>query len=192
MRILLNFFIVLAIGLMLGGASAYFSLRQAHGVGAINVGPWSAWPFVGGVEIDPYTSARGAANGTLPLGAAEGLAFEAERDQTGSVLDTKCAYTISGKTPPTRVWTLAAYQNNGTAVETVDGRSPSVHSGNIIRFDDGSFRLIAGNAPSSGNWMPLGGEGPFRLILRLYDTPITSNSGVIAPQMPRIEKLGCE
>ena len=191
MKTLLNLFIVFAIGLVLGGASAYVSIRQAHGVGAINVGSWSAWPFVGGVEIDPYTSARGTANGTLPLGAAEGLAFEAALDSNNAPLERSCRYRLSGETPTARVWTLSAYDPAGRLASGNDTQVPALHSGNLIRFDDGSFKIEIGNIPVSGNWIPVSGAGNFRLILRLYDTPITSNSGLIAPEMPLIEKLEC-
>ena len=69
MRNLINFIIVLAIGLIIGGVSSQMLIRESHGIGAIQVGPWSAWPFVGGEEVDPYTVARATADGTIPLGA---------------------------------------------------------------------------------------------------------------------------
>lgn len=191
MRLIINILTVIVIGFFLGGFTAHYSIRQAHGVGAINVGSWSAWPFVGGVEIDPYTSARGTANGTLPLGAAEGLAFEASEDSNGETLDRECQYQIVGKTPPSRVWTLAAYSNDGELLETSRSQYAANHSGNIIRYPDGSFEIKMSNRPSSGNWMPMEGKGDFKLILRLYDTPITSNSGVIDPIMPQVNKLEC-
>ncbi|MEM7288959.1 MAG: DUF1214 domain-containing protein [Pseudomonadota bacterium] len=191
MRLLANIIIVFVIGLMLGGVSAHYSIRQSHGVGAINVGPWSAWPFVGGVEIDPYTLARGTANGTLPLGAAEGLAFEAIEDSAGRPLNRTCSYTVSGATPPSRLWTLTAYAQNGKVLSAANNQLASKHSGNIIRFADGTFTIGLGDMPSSGNWMPLSGNGSFKIILRLYDTPITSNSGVIDPEMPQIKRKQC-
>ena len=191
MKLLINLFIVFAVGLILGGTSAYYSIKQSYGVGAINVGAWSAWPFVGGVEIDPYTSARGTANGTLPLGAAEGLAFEAMEDNTGAPLERSCQYLLSGTTPPNRIWTLSIYDLDGQLAGSRDQTLPAVHSGNVIRFDDGTFRITAGRDPVSGNWMPINGTGPFKLILRLYDTPITSSAGLIAPQMPFIQRTGC-
>ncbi|MDJ0613800.1 MAG: DUF1214 domain-containing protein [Rhizobiaceae bacterium] len=191
MRILVFFLSVMAIGLALGGVSAHLSIRQSHGLGAINVGPWSAWPFVGGAEVDPYTSARSTADGTLPLGAAEGLSFEATTDQNGDPLLQNCRYEIAGKTPITRVWTLAAYSDDGTAIEARTGAIAAFHSGNVVRFADSSFIIKIDDRPSSGNWMAIEGKDRFKLILRLYDTPITSNSGVIDPEMPKILPQGC-
>jgi len=191
MRLLIFFLSVIAIGLALGGVSAHLSIRQSHGIGAINVGPWSAWPFVGGAEVDPYTSARAAADGTLPLGAAEGLSFEAASDQAGTPLQSNCRYEVAGKTPITRVWTLTAYSEDGKPLVSKTGDVAAFHSGNIVRYADSSFIIKIDDRPSSGNWMPIGGDDRFKLILRLYDTPITSNSGVIDPVMPRINPKGC-
>jgi hypothetical protein len=191
MRILVHLIIVLVIGLLVGGLTSQYSIRASHGLGAINVGPWSAWPFVGGAEIDPYTAARATADGTLPLGAAEGLAFEATRDGGGSELNRKCQYVLKGNTPTAKLWTIAAYTDQGELISGPEGSQTALMSRNIVRFPDSSFLINLSDEPTSGNWMPLSGDGSFRLILRLYDTPITSSSGLIDPSMPSIKLLGC-
>lgn len=192
MRTIINVAIVLFIGLALGGLSANFALQKTHGIGAVNTGPWSAWPFVGGAEVDPYTSAKATADGTLPLGAAEGLAFEATTDQDGRKLDRKCRYEVAGETSSSRLWTLSAYDNNGDLIVRDSILVSAMFSRNMVRYPDSSFVVKISNSPKSTNWLPITGEGNFKLVLRLYDTPITSNSGVIDPLMPRITLLGCE
>ena len=191
MRILINISVVLFIGLILGGLSASFALQRSHGIGAVNTGPWSAWPFVGGAEVDPYTSAKATTDGTLPLGAAEGLTFEAVNDQSGETLRRECRYEISGETSSTRLWTLSAYDGKGELTLKDNVLVSAIYSGNILRYPDSSFSILTGYKPQSGNWLPIQGKGAFKLILRLYDTPITSNSGVIDPLMPRIKLIGC-
>lgn len=192
MRTLINIAIVLFIGLVLGGLSANLTLQKSHGIGAVNTGSWSAWPFVGGAEVDPYTSAKATADGTIPLGAAEGLAFEAINDQDNATLRRKCNYEISGNTSSARLWTLSAYDTNGDLIIKDNVQVSAVFSRNIVRYPDSSFVVKVGTSPKSSNWLPIAGEGNFKLVLRLYDTPITSNSGVIDPQMPRIKLIGCE
>lgn len=192
MRIIINVVIVLFLGLLLGGLSAKFALERTHGIGAVNTGPWSAWPFVGGVQVDPYTSAKATSDGTIPLGAAEGLAFEAISDQDGVRLQKECSYEISGSTSSARLWTLAAYDQTGQLVVNEKVRRSAIYSGNIVRYPDASFAVKISNTPKSGNWLPMQGKGSFKLILKLYDTPITSNSGVIDPQMPRIKMIECQ
>lgn len=191
MRNLINFIIVLAIGLIIGGVSSQMLIRESHGIGAIQVGPWSAWPFVGGEEVDPYTVARATADGTIPLGAAEGLTFEASSDQNGSRLDLQCRYEITGKTPAAKLWTLSAYTEDGELVKSSNGKSAALLSSDAVRYADFSFKIEVGDHPSAGNWIPLSGDGGFKLILRLYDTPITSNAGVLDPDMPKITLKGC-
>ncbi len=191
MRILAKILIVLIIGFVLGGLSASYLIQRTYGLGAINVGPWSAWPFVGGAEIDPYTIARTTADGSIPLGAAEGLTFEALTDSSGSKLRQACDYVVSGKTSTARLWTLAAYGPDGELVDAGERLVPAIFSGQTNRFPDGSFSIHISRIPQAGNWVPLGEKGEFRLVFRLYDTPITSNAGLIAPTMPDIERLGC-
>lgn len=191
MRFFINTAIIILIGLILGGVSAYYSLQRSHGIGAVNAGPWSAWPFVGGAQVDPYTVAKATTDGTIHLGAAEGLAFEAKSDQKGEPLRRECNYEVSGNTSTTKLWTLSAYDTLGKLVLNNTQIVSALYSGNTIRYPDSSFILKMGERPQSGNWLPLKGKGELKLILRLYDTPITSNSGVIDPQMPRIKLLGC-
>lgn len=192
MRSFINIFFVILIGLLLGGLSANLALQRTHGIGAVNTGPWSAWPFVGGAEVDPYTSAKATADGTIPLGAAEGLAFEAITDQQGNALQKNCSYEIAGNTSAARLWTLSAYDLKGRLVVEEDNNLSSIFSGNITRYPDSSFLLKLSRVPQSGNWVPLNSTGKFKLILRLYDTPITNNSGAIDPEMPRIKRIGCD
>lgn len=192
MRTIINVAIVLLIGLALGGLSANFALQRTHGIGAVNAGPWSAWPFVGGAEVDPYTSAKATADGTIPLGAAEGLAFEAITDQNKKRLDKKCNYEVTGDTSSARLWTLSAYDDDGELIVKDGILVSAIFSRNMVRYPDSSFVIKISKSPRSSNWLPIVGEGNFKLVLRLYDTPITSNSGVIDPQMPRIKLLGCE
>ncbi len=141
MRTLINIIVVLAIGLVVGGLSAKLALQRNHGIGAVNTGPWSAWPFVGGAQIDPYTSAKATADGTIPLGAAEGLAFEAINDQAGNTLLQECSYELSGNTSAARMWTLSAYDERGQLVVNDSELVSAVYSGNIVRYTDSSFAV---------------------------------------------------
>ncbi len=191
MRSFIDAFIVIVIGLALGGFTANYSIQRSHGIGAINIGQWSAWPFVGGSDVDPYTSAKVAADGTIPLGAAEGLAFEAVTDDDGKPLRANCSYLLSGSTPPARLWTLSAYDKKGEYGKPTAAGVSAKHSGNMVRFPDGTFTISISNYPKSGNWLSLQGDEEFKLILRLYDTPITSSSGLIDPIMPTIRRQEC-
>ena len=45
--------IVMTLGLALGLAATVYALDLGYGFDAVEVGPWKAWPGVGGMEIDP-------------------------------------------------------------------------------------------------------------------------------------------
>ena len=194
MRIISQILFVLLIGFVLGAGSAWYSIQRSHGIGAINIAQWTAWPFSGGKEADPYTVARVVSDSTIPLGAAEGLAFEASKDNEGEFLNLECSYRIEGTTPAAKLWTLTPYKRDGSAVTASSATSlisPHTNSKRIVRFTDGTFRITIGPRVASGNWVATNGKGLFRLVLRLYDTPITSNTGLINPVMPAIQKIGC-
>lgn len=191
MRLAINFAIILVIGLVLGSLSARFAIQRTYGIGSITAGVWSAWPFVGGLEVDPYTAARTTIEGTISLGAGEGLAFEAISDEEGRPLQRECAYELSGNTPPAQVWSLAAYRLNGTLIRNEENRAAAALSSNLVRAPDFSMVIRIDDRPSSGNWIRLAGKGEFKLVMRLYDTPITSSAGLGAPSMPRINRLEC-
>ena len=191
MRIAVNLAIILLIGLIVGGVSARFALQRTFGVGAISAGVWSAWPFVGGTEVDPYTAARSTVDGAIPLGAAEGLAFETLSDDKGLALARECSYVIYGNTPAARFWTLSAYDLSGSVIRDKDGNASAVFFRKSCTPSDSSFTVSVNDEPSSGNWMNLEGSGNFKFVLRLYDTPITSSAGLSDPELPSLQRLEC-
>jgi hypothetical protein len=193
-RVIFQLIFVLVFGLGLGGTSAWYSIQRSHGIGAINIGGWTAWPFSGSNETDPYTLARVISDSTVPLGAAEGLAFETSTDTTGKRLRLECNYLLEGNTPTARLWTLTPYRQNGEPVKSPDSLILVPHHTNstrLLRFADGTFQISLGPQPAPGNWLATEGEGVFRLVLRLYDTPITSSAGLATPIMPTISNVGC-
>ena len=99
MRLMVQILFVLAIGIGAGAATAWFSIQRSHGIGAINIGVWTAWPFAGGSQADPYTVARVISDSAVPLGAAEGLAFETVADEDGEPLRVNAERANGGLDP---------------------------------------------------------------------------------------------
>lgn len=191
MRQFLVLFFVVLIGLVGGGALSWYSIQNNHGFGALTVGQWTAWPMAGSRDADPYTRAKVAADGEVPLGAAEGLAFHAISDEKGQPLRRQCQYRLSGQTPPARYWTLAAHTMTGLVLASGSANESHLISHKMLRSTDGRFSLTVGPSLAGGNWLAVAGSGPYQLILRLYDSPITSTRGIVDPEMPSIELLGC-
>ncbi|MEP1206713.1 MAG: DUF1214 domain-containing protein [Rhizobiaceae bacterium] len=201
MRAFSELFAVLFIGLFLGGALAWLSIQKNHGFGTLSIGQWTAWPQAGSVNADPYSRAKVAADGDVPLGAAEGLAFHALSDRRGNGLRRNCQYRLSGLTPPARLWTLAAHDLNDRVLVRSDGMASNLVSRQLLRESDGSFEINVGPALAAKNWLEIdgnangddgGGNGEsYKLILRLYDSPITSAGRVTDATMPDVTRLRC-
>nr|WP_210308406.1 DUF1214 domain-containing protein [Prosthecomicrobium pneumaticum] len=180
----------LAIACLVGFGSAALVLDRDRPFGAVTAGAWSAWPASGSPDADPYTKAMQARSGEVPLGAGEGLIFIAEADDAGTPLSGRCSYRIVGQTPAARLWTLTAYDAEGHLMDNAVRRT-SFHSREILREADGRFVIAIGPEAEPGNWLPVATGGSFRLLLRLYDTPVGSGSDVRDLVMPRIERGEC-
>lgn len=191
MRYLINIFIVLSIGLGVGGYSAWLAVKAENSFGSVKIGQWTSWPLAGSVDADPYTRARVARDGSVPLGAAEGLAFFLTTDQFGKPLDRRCQYKIVGATPPARLWTLSAQDDEKNTIQSKTGISNTAFSQTLVREQDGTFSINIGSQPAPGNWLSISGTGNMRLVIRLYDTPITGSAGLAEPVMPQIINRDC-
>ena len=196
---LFRLLIALVIGLPLGAWSAHRMIRAEHGFGTLAMGAWTARPGEGSAEADPYSRARLAAEGFVPLGAAEGVAFEARVDAEGRPLRRNCNYTLRGEPPRARAWTLTAYPARagqlGRLLSGPGGRPAVATSSAMMRGGDEPFTLHVGPLAHGGNWMPLAPSGPdgpaMRLVLRLYDTPVSTNAEFLDPSVPAILRGPC-
>ena len=189
MRLLIDIAIALVIALVIGLVSAGIAVDRGIVFGTVTIGNWTAWPNSGSPDADPYSLARLARTGEVPLGAGEGLAFFAEVDSDGEPLDLACRYRLSGQTPAARLWTLVAYDGDGRLIPNAAQRQ-GFHSREILRRSDGSFDIAIAPDVQSGNWLPITGEGRFVLVLRLYDTPLTTG-GAEDATMPAVTREAC-
>src|SRR4051812_24851304 len=101
--------IAILVATTLGFASAWYAIDHGPLFGAVRVGSWTAHPNAGGESADPYSVATLPRTGEVPLGAGEGIAFTAEKDDAGELLGGACRYRVAGQTPAARLWTLTAY-----------------------------------------------------------------------------------
>ena len=95
-------------------------MRSPSPIDAITLGPWQAWPNAGTEDVDPYSRARLARTGEIPLGSGEGLTLLAQTDDAGRALTARCDYRIVGQTPPARLWTLTLENAQGRVVTERD------------------------------------------------------------------------
>ncbi|WP_019906376.1 DUF1214 domain-containing protein [Methylobacterium sp. 77] len=182
----------LALGAGLGLATADYATRGGYPFGGVSVGSWTAWPRTGSLGADPYARAVNARRGEIPLAVGEGLLLTASQDDQGRALEAGCTYRIAGATPPARAWTLTVAGRGKR-----DPERPVLREGftstEVLREADGRFSILLAPDVQPGNWLPMPrADGPVRLALRLYDTPVAASAGTVERSaVPTIARTGC-
>jgi hypothetical protein len=187
-----NVLVALAIAIAGGAGTVLYALDRSQSLGAVPVGPWVAYPDSGTPDADPYTKARLARSGELALAKAEGLVFTARTDSDGQNLSGRCAYEISGKLPPARLWTIRAEPVDGAVATPVGRRKLALHSLHLLRNPDRTATVSVGATPMPGNWLALRIDGGFALVMTLYDAPLAYDGEVSGLEMPRIDRGACD
>ena len=185
--------VVLAVALAGGTYMTWYSIRGTDKFGAVTIGGWIAYPDAGTSVADPYAKARLARDASLSLGAAEGVTFFAERDETGSRLSGSCSYLITGASPSARIWTLFAVGNDQIPLKLADATWPvSLHSSSIIYENAGGFRIMVSASARPDNWLAVQRGQRFVLAFTLYDSPVATNKGLIETTFPKVDKVNCD
>ncbi|MBI5011481.1 MAG: hypothetical protein HZC06_01290 [Methylocystis sp.] len=58
-------------GVGIGLFATVLSLNAGYGFNSLRAGAWTAWPHIGGADIDPYARAVISRSGEAPLGGAK-------------------------------------------------------------------------------------------------------------------------
>jgi hypothetical protein len=185
--------LMLAASVALIGGAALTRLALDHGewFGLRQAGAWTFWPEAGSTAADPYQRAITARFGALPMGLGEGVALFATTDDFGQPLSGACRYAIEGRAPGARFLSLAAYRPDGSGFTHKTGRR-AFTGDELLRDQNGSWRVTASARAADGDWLPVDPGGPFVLVLRLYDTPLSANASAIAANaVPAVRKLSC-
>ena len=141
LKSVLSTLLVLVIAIGGGAASVAMMIETVPPVGAVVSGPWTAFPASGTPEADPYSRARFAREGGIPLGRSEGIVFTATRDSAGRSLSRRCAYRIDGPMPAARFWTLHATDGSGALLPPFGRRRAALNSELILRHSGNGFTL---------------------------------------------------
>jgi hypothetical protein len=191
LRFVLHLLGMIAVALAIGFGLSWYALTDGRLFGAFELGPWTTWPQAGAPTADPYTRAHLARTGALQLGLSEGLQFVAASDSEGRRLDRACRYRIEGTTPLAAFWTLAPVGGSDHANITRLGAPLALRSTGIARAPDGSVIAYVSRRLSPGNWLEIAGDGPFELVLTLYDTSVFSGVGSGIESLPAIIREAC-
>ncbi len=190
MRFLAHLLVMVAVALCVGFGLSWYALSDGRFFGASRVGPWMAWREAGSPSPDPYTRAFVARAGALQLGVGEGLQFVATIDSDGRQLDRACRYRVDGSTPVATFWTLVPVDPEGSIITRPDGPR-DFNSTRVARATDGSLQLYVSRTLSPRNWLEIGGDGPFSLVLTLYDPASFAGVGSSGATLPTIIREAC-
>ncbi len=180
-----------AVGLLLGLLISRYVLAHASPFDRVALGAWRLEAHAGSMQADPFTRARMARTGEIPLAVGEGLRWVARTDDAGRRLDGRCTYAIGPEAPQARYWTLSVVDANGFPIANPAERY-GFRSSEILRRGDGDFTIMVSAAPQPGNWLPIEATGRFALALRLYDAPLAATPAAIDPiSVPRVTRVGC-
>lgn len=186
---LVRLVVAVFLGVLLGLLVTIVTLDRVNK--SVVAGPWRGAPL-GGTQTDPYALAADSRASLLPIGTAEGLSFITETDSKGVGLAGRCDYLVKGSVPSTRFWTLSLLTPDGFPVA-----NPASHyaftSADVLRINDEPLEINVSADARSGNWLPSGEAKHYVLMLRLYDTGLSTVGTVLrADDMPSIRKVGCK
>ncbi len=183
--------LVCALGLALGFLASAYALSRLSPFDRVRLGPWELEAHAGSTEADPYTLARLERSGEIPLAVGEGLQLIARIDDAGRKLDARCVYEVGPRAPAARYWTLSLIDQDGWPVDNL-ARRYGFRSSELLRSGNGDFTITVAADVQPGNWLPIGTQGPFELVLRLYDSPLGATAGAIdRSTAPRVTRVGC-
>lgn len=154
------------------------------------LGQWHIWPKAGEKDSDPYTKAYLAREGIAWMSIVEGLMLFAMADDQNNHFSSHCQYSLTGKIPRGRLWTLTSRPRSGST-EIIAAQSNVITSNDVIWNEDGGLVISISKNAEPGNWLPLSASDDFILTLRIYDTPLTSSALDAAIKTPVIERQAC-
>ncbi|HEX4693002.1 DUF1214 domain-containing protein [Sphingomonas sp.] len=175
-------------GLALGAGGAY---RRIH-TGALGansaIGPWTTGKDFGTAGASAYTRAVIALRGILALPAHEARYYNAAVDSAGDPLDGKCRYRVSGRTIPSKWWSVTLYDHQGYLVPN-QANIFSVESSHVPSM--AGWTIEVAPAQQAGLWLPTGRIDRFELTLRTYLPDDGGIGNLTRDQLPSIVKEGC-
>ena len=171
--------------LALGLWSAWLAVRSPAPIDTITLGAWQAWPNAGTADADPYSRARLARTGEIPLGSGEGLMLlaltdDARRRRSSRLRLHDRRADAAGAALDGRA------REPGRACRRASGTSvAALGSDTLLREPDGSFEIALSPRPQGGNWISTDEAERFRVVVRLYDTTARTGTELTTLAMPR-------
>lgn len=157
--------------------------------GHLQNGPWSVNLTLGTAKANMYIRACTARRSTFALPVTEAAYFAATTDSAGNKLSCASTYSIEGRDPDCRWWSITAYK--GSFLIPNPSERFSFSKTTIHRASDGGWTIIISPADQPGNWLPSGdGQGDLHLTLRLYGPASELLAHPANTPLPSIRRIG--
>ncbi len=187
-----RFVTYILIAIVAGLGLTALSLSTGSGLAAKRFDGWKSWKNAGHMDADPYTRAYIAKTGQLPMPPQIAQTYYALYDNAHRRLHTSCTYRVEGPPVSAKWWTIAAYDHKGTVFKNELGRYSFNAASSMIKFD-GSFRIYLSQTVQPENWLPVGDNGPFVLVYRLYRKQLSEAQEKADGEvpLPLIKRVSC-
>jgi hypothetical protein len=192
LRNLIHFLCFALLSLVLGLGSAFYFVEHGFALVAPDTGPWRTWINAGSLTADPYTRARIARFGDLPINSASGLTFVATTDSDGRDLSSDCQYEIVAKPLAAVWWSIALFDAEGELIPNKADRH-AFNSQNLTVLTDGTQRINLAPNARPGHWLPSGEGHDLTLVLRMI-RPLSldqQRQGLAVQSLPAIQTGSC-
>jgi hypothetical protein len=183
-----NVIVLAGLAVVLGVGSALYAVDSGWRLTTQRHGPWTTWIRAGQRDADPYTRARFAKLGSLPLSTQIAATWEARFDVDGRRLHSSCEYVIEAEPIEATWFSFGVYDDKGLLIPNAAARH-SFTSQTIAANPDGAFFIVLAREARPGNWLPVGGAGRLTLVLTMIEPkPSVAESAL---QLPSIRRIAC-
>ena len=180
-------------GIVVGLFALYLELGPWYSWGDVRNGSWITDLSAGSPSAGLYVRAGTAVNALLALNSSEAVYFFAFNDSEGQALTARCTYTIEGRDPDARWWSVTVYGADGYLLRSANGRY-TANRDTVVRRADGSFHVTLAHSESVGANEPDAiptGAGAFNLTLRLYNPAPDVTADPAHTTLPAIRRTSC-
>jgi hypothetical protein len=189
MKLAAKILVMLIVGSVLGLLATWLVIFRHNMPGGVQDGPWKTNLLIGSSGGSIYTRASVAVHGLLALNRSETVYYTAATDDGGERLNGQCTYTVAGRDPPARWWSITVYGTDDYLIPNPANRY-SISKTSVMRGVGGSFVAPIAPKASGPNALPTGGQ-KFSLTLRLYNPDAAVVADPAHVPLPSIKKVSC-
>jgi len=182
--------LAVALGTLLGLASALVAVRGVALGGDVRNGPWSTSLETGSTEAGLYTRARVAVGGLLALDPRETVYFSTATDEQGTPLHGQCDYRVEGRALAARWWSITAYGPDHFLIPNPADRY-SFSKTTLPMDTEERFVVRVSSREKPGAWLPVAAGDSFSLTIRLYNPDPSVYEAPSRTELPRVVIEGC-